>query len=218
MSYEKHLSETTILIIDDQPANLSILVDYLEGKGVEVVIAENGESGLSRARFVQPDLILLDVIMPDMDGFEVCRQLKMDKVIDSIPVIFMTALSEVDEKVKGFSAGGVDYVTKPLQLDEIWARVTTHLTISQLHMQLEKQNRKLHEALAEIKTLQGILPLCTFCSKVRDDEGYWKKVEEYIEEHTEAAISHSICQDCFQIHYPKEFAEYIKSKNNIDQT
>ncbi len=196
-------SNTTILIIDDQPSNLAVLVDFLEDLIIEVVVAENGESGFTRAKYVVPDLILLDVLMPGQDGFQTCQRLKGDEKTANIPVIFLTALTDVKEKVKGFECGGVDYVTKPLQLEEVWARINTHLTVNRLQQSLRGKNQKLSLALSEIKTLQGILPLCSFCKKVRDDKGYWQQVDEYIQKHTEADVSHGLCPDCLEEHYPE---------------
>lgn len=198
---------TTILIIDDQPANLAVLVDFLEGCNIEVVVSENGESGFARANYVIPDLILLDVLMPGMDGFQTCRCLKQDSKTADIPVIFMTALTDVNEKVKGLRCGGVDYVTKPLHLEEVWARINTHLTLSRLQLVLKKKNQELISALNEIKSLKGILPLCSFCKKVRDDQGYWQQVDAYIQKHTEADISHSLCPGCMKEHYPEVYIE-----------
>lgn len=123
------LGAHTLLIIDDTPANLAVVVEGLETHGFSVVIAQDGEEGLERARFVQPDLVLLDVMMPGLDGFEVCRRLKNQPETRDIPVIFMTSLTDVADKVNGFRVGAVDYVTKPLQIDEVIARVTTHLAL-----------------------------------------------------------------------------------------
>ncbi|WP_075792433.1 putative bifunctional diguanylate cyclase/phosphodiesterase [Massilia putida] len=138
----------TVLIIDDTPANVRILVEYLEGRRVRVAVAQEGEEGLARAEFVQPDLILLDVMMPGMDGFETCRRLKASAGTREIPVIFMTSLSETHDKLTGFAAGGVDYVTKPFQLDEVWARITTHLALRSAQRRLAEQNAQLQQEIA----------------------------------------------------------------------
>jgi diguanylate cyclase (GGDEF)-like protein len=138
----------TVLIIDDTPANVGILVEYLEGRRVRVAVAQEGEEGLARAEFVQPDLILLDVMMPGMDGFETCRRLKAAAATRDIPVIFMTSLSETHDKLSGFAAGGVDYITKPFQLDEVWARVTTHLALRSAQKRLAQQNTQLQQEIA----------------------------------------------------------------------
>jgi len=138
----------TVLIVDDTPANVGILVEYLEDRQVRVAVAQEGEEGLARAEFVQPDLILLDVMMPGMDGFETCRRLKASAATRDIPVIFMTALTETPDKLAGFAAGGVDYVTKPFQIDEVWARVTTHLALRSAQRRLAEQNTQLQQEIA----------------------------------------------------------------------
>lgn len=138
-----------ILIVDDTPANLGVIVESLEDRGYRVVVAQEGEEGLQRADFVQPDLILLDVMMPGLDGFEVCRRLKAQARTRDIPVIFMTSLTETGHKVTAFQAGGVDYVTKPLQLDEVMARVDTHLRLNAMRRQLAEQNAQLKREIQE---------------------------------------------------------------------
>jgi PAS domain S-box-containing protein len=139
----------TILVVDDAPATLGMLAEYLENRDLRVVIAQDGEEALQRARLVQPDLILLDVLLPGMDGFQTCRGLKADKRTRGIPVIFMTSLVHIESKVTGFEAGGVDYVTKPLELEEVMARVTTHLTLRTLQEDLESQNAQLRQEMSE---------------------------------------------------------------------
>jgi diguanylate cyclase (GGDEF)-like protein/PAS domain S-box-containing protein len=133
----------TILIVDDIPANLAVAVDYLEGNNFQLVVAQDGEEGVERAKLVQPDLILLDVMMPGIDGFETCRRLKMIESTRDIPVIFMTALTDVRDKVTAFAAGGVDYVSKPFQVEELLARINTHLTLRAAQKLLVVQNAQL---------------------------------------------------------------------------
>jgi len=132
-----------ILIIDDNIANIKSIENYLRHHNFETIIAKNGKTGLERARFAQPDLILLDVLMPQMDGFDVCYQLKSDKKVRDIPVLFMTILNEMSDKLKGFQAGAVDYVSKPIQEEELLARITTHIKLRQLQKRLEIKNEKL---------------------------------------------------------------------------
>lgn len=133
----------TILLIDDNPANLSVAVDYLADHGFQIMVARDGETGLQLARQEQPDLILLDVRLPGIDGFEVCRRLKADERTQEIPVIFMTVITKAEDKVRGFAAGGVDYITKPFQHEEVLARVTTHLRLRELTRRLEEANGNL---------------------------------------------------------------------------
>ncbi len=153
---------STILIVDDTPANVGVLVDYLEDNGFRVVVAQDGQEGLKRAEFARPDLILLDVMMPGMDGFETCRRLKADDKTRDIPVIFMTALTEAGEKVNAFGVGAVDYVTKPFQIEEVLARVRTHLALRDMQFQLEKQNDLLQQEIAVRLQTERALRLTQF--------------------------------------------------------
>lgn len=138
----------TILIVDDTPANLSVVVDHLEDQGLTVAVAQGGEEALKRAAFIRPDLILLDVMMPGIDGFETCRRLKADETTRAIPVIFMTALADIHDKVQAFAAGGVDYVSKPFQIEELLARVKTHLDLRTVQQALVERNEVLQEEIA----------------------------------------------------------------------
>lgn len=148
---EPQAAPDRILLVDDTPANLGALVDFLTQAGFEVAVASSGEIALKQLQHQQPALILLDVRMPGMDGFETCRRLKEEETTRSIPVIFMTALAETADKVEGFKVGAVDYVTKPLHQEEVLARVQTHLTLRRLQQQLEMQNENL-ERLVDEKT------------------------------------------------------------------
>ena len=129
----------TILIVDDTPANLGVLVETLGATGYQLMVAEDGEEALAQTAQTQPDLILLDVMMPGIDGFETCRRLKARASTRDVPVLFMTALNETADKVKAFAAGGVDYITKPIEHEEALARVRTHLTLRRLRRELENE-------------------------------------------------------------------------------
>lgn len=129
MMNTENLREAKVLVIDDTPSNIAILFEYLRAYDVEVLVTQDGPSGVELAETEQPDIILLDVMMPQVDGYETCRMLKENARIRDIPVLFLSALSETGEKVKGFEAGGVDYITKPVQREELVARLSAHLTI-----------------------------------------------------------------------------------------
>lgn len=129
----------TILIVDDTPANLGVLVETLGAAGYRLMVAEDGEEALTQTVHTQPDLILLDVMMPGLDGFETCRLLKQRPETRDVPVLFMTALAETADKVKGFAVGAVDYLTKPIEHAEALARVRTHLTLRRLRRELAMQ-------------------------------------------------------------------------------
>jgi diguanylate cyclase (GGDEF)-like protein/PAS domain S-box-containing protein len=143
----------TILMVDDTPANLGMLAQLLEEHGYEISVAQDGAEAIARARFVQPDLILLDVMMPDIDGFEACRQLKTIPELHDIPVIFMSALADSADKLEGFRAGGVDYIVKPFQVEEVLARLKTHLSMREMHRRLQLQNEALQK---EVRLRQQI--------------------------------------------------------------
>jgi two-component system, sensor histidine kinase and response regulator len=139
---------STILAIDDLPTNLAVLSDCLNQAGYAILVARDSEVGLVIAQAAQPDLILLDVLMPKMGGFETCRRLKADAGTAAIPVIFLTVLDDKADKLAGFAAGGVDYITKPFQLEEVLARVRTHIALRKLQQQLAAQNAQLRQEIS----------------------------------------------------------------------
>ena len=175
---EKQDTVETILVIDDTPANLNVLFEVLNEAGFNVLIAKNGERGLQRVSYAKPDLILLDVMMPDVDGFEVCRRVKQNPETRNIPVIFMSALSETVNKVKGFQLGAADYITKPFEYDEVLARVRTHLQLYKLQRELRakqeelaEKNRQLEEQNASLSALANVLQQ----AKLAAEEANWAK-------------------------------------------
>ena len=145
------LAQAVILIVDDIPANLGVMVDVLEAEGYHALVARNGAEGFRRAESEQPDLILLDVMMPGENGFSLCRRLKAAAATRHIPVIFMTSLDDLQNKLQGFDAGGVDYVAKPLHIAEVVTRIRTHLELSTLRRQLAAQNTELLRARDELE-------------------------------------------------------------------
>lgn len=157
MKFERIVAAPVVLIVDDNPVNLGVVVDHLEDHGYEVNIAQGGEEALERAQFVQPDLILLDVLMPGVDGFETCRRLKADPVTREIPVIFMTALADLHDKISAFAAGGVDYVSKPFQIEELLARVRTHVELRAAQARLAASNVELQTEVAARRSAETAL-------------------------------------------------------------
>ena len=140
-------SRPRILIVDDLPANLGVLLTFLEGAGYEVLVAASGDGALSRLPYMQPDIILLDVNMPGIDGYETCRRLKADTRWCEVPVLFLTSLHDPVDKVRGFKVGAVDYITKPLHPEEVLARVHSHLQIRALQQALAEKNELLEHAM-----------------------------------------------------------------------
>lgn len=176
-----------ILAVDDTPENLELLAKILEGQGYELALAVDGQQALELAAEKKPDLILLDILMPGMDGIEVCRRFKADPATQSIPIIFITAKAESDDILTGFETGAVDYVTKPFRIPELLARVHVHVA--------------LHRAKQEIHTLRGILPTCAHCKNIRDEEGKWHTFEAFITERSQLKISHGLCPDCLPLYF-----------------
>lgn len=186
-----------ILIVDDDPLNISVLTEILNND-YKIMTAESGGKALKAvAGPLPPDLILLDILMPEMDGYEVCEQIKADRSTAHIPIVFVTAVSEAMDAARAFDIGAVDYVTKPFNPVTVKARINTHIKLSSTMQALEN-------ALKEVKQLSGLLPICCRCKKIRDDKGYWKQVEMYLEEYSEAKFSHGMCPDCSDNLYGNE--------------
>ncbi|MCG8551425.1 MAG: response regulator [Desulfobacterales bacterium] len=169
------VKKSLILTVDDKPQNLQFLGKLLSDNGYEVAMAQSGAQALTFLQSEFPDLILLDVMMPEMDGYKVCETLKVEFPTHNIPVIFLTAKSDAQDIVKGFDVGGVDYVTKPFHSAELLARIKTHI---------------------ELKTLRGLLPMCSQCKKIRDDGGFWNDVDSYFEAHSHLTFTHGLCPVC----------------------
>jgi len=191
-----------VLIVDDNPKNLQLLGNILKVKKCDIGVAQGGNMALQMARDINPDLVLLDIIMPDLNGLEVCKRLKSSPETKDIPIIFLTAKTETEDIARGFRLGAVDYVTKPFNSIELLARVTTQLELKKAWDMQKNLVEKLQTALDEVKQLSGLLPICCHCKKIRDDKGYWNQVEGYISTHSEAEFSHCICPECMKEHYP----------------
>nr|WP_319493329.1 response regulator [uncultured Desulfobacter sp.] len=187
--------QSCILIVDDERQNIRVLNEFLRDT-YKIMAAKDGEQALKAVKGkTVPDLILLDIMMPGIDGYDVCRRLKADEKTAHIPVIFVTAVTETQDAARGFQAGAVDFIQKPL--DPIIAKARVDL-----HIKLHKTMAELKEALSQVKKLSGLLPICMYCKKIRDDKGYWNQLEAYIDNHSEAQFSHSICNECAEKHYP----------------
>ncbi|MCF7794731.1 MAG: response regulator [Candidatus Cloacimonetes bacterium] len=201
-----------IMVVDDEPINVMIAKKILEKNQYETITAASGAEALQKIEENPPDLILLDIMMPAMNGFEVCIKLQEDDVKKEIPVIFLTAVTDKESIVKGFEAGGKDYLTKPFNTPELLARVKAHVSLKLVSDKQKMLIEKLQKALHEIQTLSGLLPICSHCKKIRDDSGYWKGVEHYIAEHSDAQFSHGICPDCMRQYYPKVAEKVLKKQ------
>jgi sigma-B regulation protein RsbU (phosphoserine phosphatase) len=148
---------STVLVVDDSPVNIQVLVRTLDGTGHRLLVATNGKSAIEIAHRTHPDLILLDVMMPEIDGFEVCRRIKADAATQDIAIIFLSALGEVEDKVAGLQLGAVDYITKPIQAEEVLARVSNHLAVRRLELEVRKNRDELEQELASAAEMQRLI-------------------------------------------------------------
>jgi DNA-binding response OmpR family regulator len=207
----------TILLVDDSPDQQLLLRSILNRAGHgDIHIADSAQSsfallgiGGGATRAVLPDLILMDVLMPDMDGVAACRHIKAQAHLKDIPIIMVTAKTDLTNLQEAFAAGAMDYITKPVNHVELLARVSSALTLKRemdqrktRELELQRSNEELQRALREVKVLRGLVPICASCKKIRNDRGSWQQLEEYIQEHSEAEFSHGLCQACVKKLYP----------------
>lgn len=193
-----------ILVVDDESINIQLLSSTLKDT-YDVVTANSGYEAISRLKEEKPDLILLDVMMPDLSGFDVCSIIKSDASFDDIPVVFLTAMTSSEGESRGLELGAIDYLTKPVDLQLLKLRVRNHLELKERNDLIREQRdllasqkKELEEHIHRIKHLEGIIPICMYCKKIRDDNSSWHQLEKYISEHSDALFSHGICPTCFE--------------------
>lgn len=212
-----------VLIVDDRPENLFAMENLLENPDVVIIRAESGAQALSTLLLQDIALVLLDVQMPDMDGFEVAELMHSNPKTQDIPIIFITAISKENEYVfKGYKSGAVDYLFKPVNPDILISKVNVfcnlykqRLLIQQQNARIEKQNRELKKQLSEINFLEGLLPICSNCRKVRGDDGSWSHFDDYVSRRSNLEFSHSLCADCAKMLYPENFSS--EGRNSADE-
>lgn len=164
-----------VLVVDNNPGNMKSLGHLLFKNGYDPAIARNSLQALYFIERNQPDLILLDIVIPGMNGYDICRKIKTDTSTRHIPVIFLTARRKPSDKIKGFDAGCIDYVTRPFHTQELLARIKAHI---------------------EMKISRDFIPICSHCKMVRDKQGYWDQLDAYLETHTDILFTHSLCPGC----------------------
>ena len=188
-----------ILIAEDDPVSRKVLETTLLRWGHEVVITCDGAQAWEALRAEgAPPLAVLDWMMPGMDGLEVCGRVRQRPAPSPPYIILLTAKGGKEDVVTGIEAGANDYVTKPFNRDELRVRVGVGVRMVELQRNLAERVRELESALAQVKQLQGIIPICSYCKKIRDDQNYWQRVESYISQHSEAQFSHGVCPNCFE--------------------
>ena len=194
-----------VLVADDDAVARQLLGSVMPKWGYDVVMTQNGEEAWRRLQEpTAPKLAVLDWMMPGLDGVEVCRRVRTLQDGRGIYVIMLTGKEEKTDLVAALDAGADDYLTKPYHPDELRARLQAGARIVELQAKLGQRVHELEAALANIKMLHGLLPICSYCKKIRDDQNYWQQVESYVERHAEVQFSHSICPDCYRIHFEPE--------------
>ncbi len=188
-----------ILIAEDNALSRKILENALSRPEYELVMACDGKQALEKIQQPDsPELLILDWVMPGADGVEVCRHVRQSARRLPQYIILLTSRGEKRDIVAGLEAGADDYVTKPFDEKELRARVQVGFRILSLQSALAKRAKELEEALSEVKTLEGLLPICSYCKKIRDDKDYWQEVELFVEERSSARFTHGICPGCYE--------------------
>jgi DNA-binding response OmpR family regulator len=193
-----------ILIAEDDATSRMVLASILTGEGFEVTSAEDGGAAWQLLQLPDaPSLAIVDLMMPKLDGLELVRRVRA--LPNAVPP-YLIIVSTKDDKadvVAGLGAGANDYLTKPYDPGELRARIEVGRQLIETRIALNEKVEELELALKEVRTLKGIVPICASCKNVRDDQGYWNRVETYLNEHTEAEFSHAVCPDCMKRLYPQ---------------
>jgi len=193
-----------ILIAEDDPTSRRLLEATLARDGYQVISASDGDEAWERLHEDRdaPRLAILDWMMPGRDGIEICRQLRRETRPSYVYLLLVTTKTRTEDIIHGLEAGADDYLTKPYDPQELRCRIKSGERLLRLEEALAAKVSELEEALSHVKQLQGLLPICMFCKKIRDDSDTWHRLETYIESNSEALFSHSLCGDCRREHYP----------------
>jgi DNA-binding response OmpR family regulator len=188
-----------VLVADDEPVSRTVVSAMLKKAGYPVILANDGEEAWKKlAAADSPALALLDWEMPGLQGPEVVQRIRSRATQTPTYVILLTSRDSSADIVQGLRAGADDYVTKPANEDELIARVNVGARVVQLQLALEDRVRSLEEALANVKALQTLLPMCAYCKSIRNDQNYWEKVETYFSQHSNVSFTHSYCPNCYE--------------------
>ncbi|MGD0624362.1 MAG: response regulator transcription factor [Thermodesulfobacteriota bacterium] len=189
------------LIADDDLTYRRMLEALLAKWGYDLVVTSDGDAAWQVLHAPDaPQIAILDWMMPGKDGVEICRQIRESSQSDPKYIILLTSKGDKKDIVSGLDAGADDYITKPFESEELRARVQVGERILRLQSELASRVKELQEALDQIETLEGILPICMYCKKIRNDQNYWQQVESYISQHSQAEFTHGLCPECFEKH------------------
>ena len=201
-----------LLVAEDDAFYRRVLQSVL-GEEYEVLMAEDGACAWQMLQAdAAPRLALLDWQMPGLDGLEVCRRVRADSARDGFYLVIATVRQSLDDVLAGFEAGANDYITKPFHAQELRARLRVGRRVVELQAALATRVAQLQDALSRVKQLQGLLPICSYCKRIRDDHDYWQQVETYMSEHSQATFTHGICPECYEKFFKNELEELRRSK------
>jgi len=189
-----------VLIVEDEAISLEALRLKVLDWGYSVETAMDGaEAWEALQELDPPHIVILDLMIPEIDGITLTNRLRRQPSRHPLYVIMLTARSAKKDKVEGLLAGADDYLTKPFDAEELQARLKVAERVIGLQSELRNRVRQLEQALSKVKQLEGMLPICSYCKKIRDDQNYWHQIEEYVTEHSGALFSHSICPECYDM-------------------
>lgn len=259
---KKMTLDVVILIAEDSHTQAQKLRYTLENHKYAVTVTYDGKEALDSIRHHRPDIVISDVLMPGIDGYELCRKIKSSRDLNDIPVILLTQLSEPQDIIKGLECQADHFITKPYNDDYLLSHIqyvlvnkelrknsmadlgieiffagqkhfltsdrmqildllfSTYEAVLQKNEELEKANRELKKSMDTIRTLRGLIPICSHCKKIRNDKGYWQQLEVYFREHANAEFTHGLCPDCEKKHYAK-FSKHLKkhvASSSVDKT
>lgn len=202
-----------ILMAEDDLVSQRVLQTMLTKWGFEPIVVNNGSDAWSWLQKTDaPQLAILDWMMPGMDGVDVCRAVRALERDCPSYLILLTAKGRKEDIVTGLEAGANDFLTKPFDREELHARIHVGVRVVELQTELAKRVRELEDAISNIKVLQGLLPICCYCKKIRDDQNYWQQVEEYVARYSEAQFSHGVCPDCYESVLKPQLAELKRAQ------
>lgn len=199
-----------ILMADDNAVERRVLRLALERYDYDTTVCQDGADAWEKLKTaVDPTIAILDWMMPGLNGPDICRLLRETSASSSVYVILLTSLDGTSNLVEGLDAGADDYIKKPFKIDELRARLNVGTRILNLQESLRNRVEELEEALTNVKRLQRLLPICSYCKSIRDDKNYWQQVDQYIVQHSDVRFSHGFCPDCYEKHVKVELANLI---------
>ncbi|HET9438944.1 MAG TPA: response regulator [Longimicrobiales bacterium] len=194
---------STILLADDDKLTLNVLNDTLTRAGYNVITATDGEVAWKKLQEADAQVAILDWIMPGMEGIEICRRANGDPQMANRYFILLTGKSSTEDLVAGLQAGASDYLRKPFDEPELLARVEVGVRFVELQRKLAERVQELERALTQVRRLEGLLPICSYCKRIRNEQDYWERVDAYISQHANVRFSHNICPECYTKHVAK---------------